>query len=142
MKTETLTKIAIASTLCAPSCAVEHGVVVERQELPDENALYINLIDAKHEKARAQSTFVFKPGEYMADRKLFFQDSTYMEPFIYALPGDTVSFYNPFHVTYVKMNKCNRIRDINGIQERDIVSQMRPLIREYWDWVHNNRWCK
>lgn len=139
MKTETLTKIAIASTLCAPSCAVERGVVIDRQELADESALYVNLIDAGHKKKRAKETFDFRPGEYMADRKLFFQDSTYLEPLIYALPGDTISFRNPFHTTYVNMGKCNRVRDINGVSEREIIDSARPLIQQYKQWLQNNR---
>ena len=132
MKTKIVTKIAIASALCvAPSCAIERGVVVERQEVPEESALYVNLIDAQHEQARANETFEFKPGQYMADRKLFFTDSTYMEPLVYALPGDTISFRNPAHETYLDMNKKNRVRDINGIRERKIIGQIRPLRQQY-----------
>ena len=139
MKTKILTKIAIASALCAPSCAVERGVVIERQEVSGENALYVNLIDKKHEKARAKNTFDFRPGEYVADRKLFFQDDNYQEPFVYTLPGDTISFYNPFHVIYVNMGKCNRVRDVNGVREKEIIETIRPLIKRYKKWLQNSR---
>ena len=139
MKKETLAKIAIASAICAPACCVEKGVVVERQELSDEKALYVNLLDVKHEQARAANTFHFLPGTFVADRKLFFNDSTYVEPFIYAMPGDTIAFCNPFHATYIDMNKCNRVHDINGVSERNIIYQMKPLIKRYNDWLQNNR---
>lgn len=128
MKSKTLTKIAIASTICAPACGVERGVVIDRQGLPEENALYVNLLPCNNSARKPM--FVGPSGIFEADRKLFFADSSYIEPFIFALPGDTVAFYNPSHSRYIKVNKTHRIRDINGVRERDIIRIVKSL-REY-----------
>ena len=135
MKTKILTKIAIASMLCAPSCAVESGIVVESQNLPEEKALYVKLIDKDGNEKQEQP----QNGMFCADRKLFFRDSSYVEPFVYAIPGDTISFYNPFHSTYIKMNKINRVHDINGVGNREVVKQMRPYIIQYRKWLKDLR---
>ena len=129
MKSKICAKIAIASALCAPSCAVEHGVVICRDESWGENALYVNLIrmnKAKQKPLHDQSNEIFD-----ADRKLFFADSAYMEPFTYVLTGDTISFYNPKHETFLDMgNDKTHVRDINGVREREIIKSAR-LIKEY-----------
>ena len=135
MKTKILTKIAVASMILAPSCAVESGVVVESQNLPEEKALYVKLID----KNSNEKIVVNPDSIFCADRKLFFRDSSYVEPFVYAIPGDTISFYNPFHSTYIKMNRINRIHDINGVSNREVVKQMRPYIVQYRKWLKDLR---
>ena len=123
MKTETLTKIAIASLLGMPaSCAVERGVIVERQNLPEENALYVNLIDKNATPKSPDDEYV------ETDRKLFFMDATYQEPFIYALPGDTIAFRNPTHKTYLEMTKRNRVHSINGVRDRKIVKMVQSKL--------------
>lgn len=130
MKTKTLTKIVLTSVLCAPACAVERGVIIYRQGLPEENALYVNLI--KKDKSEQKPMFVQSDGMFDADRKLFFTDSAYIEPFMYALPGDTISFQNALHETYLDMgpNK-KRVIDINGVKERKIIKIMRPIIERH-----------
>ena len=118
-----VTKIAIASLMAMPaSCAVERGVIVERQNLLEENALLVNLLkDGK-------SAPVDTNGIFEADRKLFFMDATYQEPFIYALLGDTIAFRNPTHKTYLEMTKRNRVHSINGIRERKIVKMVQSKL--------------
>ena len=119
MKTETLLKITIASLLVAPSCAREYGIVIERQDYPEEKALYVNLI--QKDKTKQKPLNIPWDGMCDADRKLFFSDSTYMTPFIYVAPGDTISFYNPKRCKYLNVvrNK-NSVYSINGIRERKI----------------------
>ena len=124
MKTKILTKIAIASMLCAPSCAVERGVIIDRQELPEENALFVNLI--QKDKSKQKPLVIPDDGMYDADRKLFFMDSTYTEPFVYSLPGDTISFYNAGREQFIDMGRGkNHVRDINGIREHRIIKLVR-----------------
>lgn len=127
MKTKILSKIVIASALCAPACDVERGVVVCKEELPEENALYVNLIRVNKRKQKPlhnQSDEVFD-----ADRKLLFRNSEYMEQFEYILPGDTISFRNAAHNTYLLMEPENEhIRKINGIREKDVVKITRRLL--------------
>ena len=124
MKKETLTKIAIASVLCAPSCATERGVVIDRQDLPDERALYVNLI--RKNKAKQKPLVVQPDGMYEADRKLFFMDSTYLEPFLYVLPGDTIYVNNPLKKTYLEMGRGKKhIIRINDVREKQIVKTVR-----------------
>ena len=126
MKSKTLAKIAIASALCAPSCAVEHGVVICRDESQDENALYVNLI--RKNKSKQKPFFVNADGTFDADRKLFFNDSTYTEPFVYALPGDTIYFDNPSHGSFVEMG-WNRllVHRINNVREREIIKTVQSF---------------
>jgi len=123
MKIETLAKIAIASALCAPACStVEQGVIICKQDLPEENALYVNLVrknKAKQKPLHDQSNEISD-----ADRKLFFADSTYRGLFDYALVGDTISFRNPSRATYIDVNKSNVIRSINGVREREIINMI------------------
>ena len=95
MKTKILAKIALASSLCAPSCCIERGVVIDRQNLPEEKALYVNLIRA--DKSKQKPLHIQSDEVFDADRKLFFMDTTYLEPFVYVAPGDTISFYNATH---------------------------------------------
>ena len=130
MKTETLTKIALASLLGMPaSCAIERGVVIDRQGLPEENALYVNLI--RKDKTKQKPLYVQSDGIYDADRKLFFMDSTYIEPFIFALPGDTISFYNPWHKTFLEMDdKHHHVRKINDVSEETIKDYVRRYVFE------------
>ena len=49
-------------------------------------------------------------------------DSAYFDVFDYAMPGDTISFRNVSHKTYLDMelNKHN-VRKINGVRESEIV---------------------
>ena len=117
MNTKTLTKIVIASMLCAPSCAVERGVVMVRQDLPSERALYVNILSKNKQKPMSVSA----DGIYVADRKLFFNDSTYQAPFVYALPGDTIEFDNKNHEIFLEMGReQNRVRRINDVREKSI----------------------
>lgn len=127
MKTKTLTKIVIASAICAPSCATERGVIIDRQGLPEENALYVNLI--RKNKSKQKPLSVQSDGLYDADRKLFFPDSAYIEPFMFALPGDTISFRNPLHKKYLDMGyDKNRVRDIRGVGEKAMVDYIRLVL--------------
>lgn len=120
MNTKTLTKIAIASMLCATSCGVERGVIIERDDLPSERALYVNLL--RTNKSKQKPMTIPADGIYVADRKLFFMDSTYLAPFVYALPGDTIEFTNHHHETFLEMNRGqNPVRRINGVREKNIV---------------------
>lgn len=125
MKTKILTKIALASAICAPACGIERGVIIDRQGLSEENALYVNLI--KKDKTKQKPLHVESDGMFDADRKLFFMDSTYIEPFMFALPGDTISFYNPRHETFIEMNRKHRVRDINGAREREIIKTVKSF---------------
>ena len=115
MKTKILTKIAIASMLSAPACAVEHGVVICKEKSPTENALYVNLI--KKDKSTQKPLHDQTNEAFDADRKLFFMDNEYQETFNYIWAGDTISFRNGSHATFINMNKHHRIRDINGVRE-------------------------
>ena len=127
MKKETLLKIIIASIACAPACAVERGVIIDRQGLPEENALYVNLI--RKNKKKQKPLFIPSNGIYDADRKLFFTDSSYIEPFIFALPGDTISFRNMWHKQFIDMGwDKHRVRDINGVREREIMARIQPIL--------------
>ncbi len=124
MNAKILAKIAVASTFYVPSCFAEQGVVIDKQDLPDEKALYVNLIQS--DTSKQKPLFVPDNGIYDADRKLFFTDSTYLEPFVYALPGDTIVFNNPLHRTYIQMQRNKyRIRRINGLDECDIMKFVR-----------------
>lgn len=123
MKAKILAKIAITSALCAPACAVENGVIVYKQNLPEERALYINLIrkdKSKQKQLRDLSDEIFD-----ADRKLVFSGTTDNEVFNYLLIGDTISFYNAKHKTYMDM-RCgkNRILSINGVRKENIIGSM------------------
>ena len=128
MKPKTLTEIALASVICAPSCAVEHGVVIERQDLSSERALYVNLI--RKNKSKQKPLHVNADGTFDADRKLFFDDSTYVEPFIYSLPGDTIAFHNPCRKTYLNINRRHHIRDINGVRDADVVYFIKSIMEK------------
>lgn len=120
MKAETLTKLAIASVLCATSCATERGVIIERDDLPSERALYVNLLRTRKNKQKPM--VIPADGIYYADRKLFFMDSTYLAPFVYALPGDTIEFTNRNHEIFLEMNGNDpRVRRINGVREKRII---------------------
>ncbi len=121
MKTKTLTKIAIASAICAPSCAVERGVIVERQDLAEEKAFYVNLVQ------RGGANQTNSDGTFEADRKLFFMDSTYGAPFIYADVGDTIVFKNPARETFVEINAKNRVISVNGMREKVFVKWMNKV---------------
>ena len=118
MKKETLAKIVIASALCAPACTTERGVVVYKQELPEENALYINLI--RKNKAQQKPLEIKDDDVFVADRKLTFPDTTYVGLFNYFITGDTIAVYNPSHSTYMRMNNKNIIREINGAKGKDL----------------------
>ena len=129
MSKETLLKLSLAAVLAqvAPSCAVERGVIIDRQGLPEENALYVNLI--RKNKSKQKPLSVQSDGLYDADRKLFFPDSAYIEPFIFALPGDTISFRNPLHKKYLDMGyDKNRVRDIRGVGEKAMVDYIRQVL--------------
>ena len=130
MKTKTVVKIAIASMLCAPSCMVEHGIVIDSTDSADERALYVNVI--RKNKAKQKPMHVQSGMLYNADRKLFFVDSTYNDTFSFIGVGDTISFYNMAHEKYIDMGrKKHRIRDINGIREEDIVVWMNTAATEH-----------
>ena len=126
MKKETLLKIIIASMIFGPACAVERGVIIDRQGLPEENALYVNLI--RKNKKKQKPLRIPENGIYDADRKLFFTDSSYIEPFIFALPGDTISFYNQLHQQFIEMDSRRRVRDINGVREEIIIDYVRQKV--------------
>ena len=123
MKTKTLTKIAIASMLCAPACAVEHGVVICKDKSQSENALYVNLI--KKDKSQQKPLNNQTNEIFDADRKLFFADDD--ESFNYIWAGDTISFRNGAHSTFIEMDKKHRrVRDINGMREEDVLKFVMP----------------
>ena len=127
MKNKILAKIIFASALCAaPSCAVEHGVIIDREDSDAEKAFYVNLIRKTKEK---QKPLHYQANEiYDADRKLFFPDN-YVDPFLYAEPGDTISFYNPLHGKYLEINPHYRVVGVNGIKMREISEMMhRPAM--------------
>lgn len=129
MSKEILLKLSLAAVLAqvAPSCAVERGVIIDRQGLPEENALYVNLI--RKNKSKQKPLSVQSDGLYDADRKLFFPDSAYIEPFIFALPGDTISFRNPLHKKYLDMGyDKNRVRDIRGVDEQTMIDYIRNVL--------------
>lgn len=109
-----------------PACAVERGVIIDRQGLPEENALYVNLI--RKNKKKQKPLHVQSDGIYDADRKLFFNDSTYIEPFIFALPGDTISFFNPKHEQFLDMDAKHHVRDINGVSEQTMIDYIRLFV--------------
>ena len=109
-----------------PACAVERGVIIDRQGLPEENALYVNLI--RKNKKKQKPLRIPENGIYDADRKLFFTDSSYIEPFIFALPGDTISFYNQLHQQFIEMDSRRRVRDINGVREEIIIDYVRQKV--------------
>ena len=126
MKTKTLTKILLASMLCAPACAVEHGVVICKDKSQSENALYVNLI--KKDKSKQKPLHDQTHEAFDADRKLFFMDEEYQETFNYIWAGDTISFRNASHATFLEMNPKHRIRDINGVRERDFIDAVHAKI--------------
>lgn len=115
MKTETLTKIAIASVLGMPvSCGVERGVVAYKQDLPEEKALYVNVLgdDNTAKKIDEESDAFF------TDRKLFFRDQSYVGPFNFVSEGDTISYRNLSRATYLEMSKKNKILEIKCVRGR------------------------
>lgn len=122
MKTKTLTKILLASMLCAPACAVEHGVVIYKDKSQSENALYVNLI--KKDKSQQKPLHNQSHEVFDADRKLFFEDDD--ESFNCIWAGDTISFRNASHKTYLDMNKKHRVRYINGMREEDMLKFVMP----------------
>ena len=123
MKTKTLTKILLASMLCAPACAVEHGVVIYKDKSQSENALYVNLI--KKDKSQQKPLHYQAHEMFDADRKLFFADDD--ESFNCIWAGDTISFRNASHSTFIEMDKKqNRVRDINGMREEDLLKFVMP----------------
>jgi len=128
MKKETLAKIAIASALCAPACTTERGVIVHKQELPEENALYINLI--RNNKAQQKPLEIKSDEIFVADRKLTFPDSTYIGLFDYFITGDTIAVFNPAHHTYIRMNNKNIIREINGTKGKNLAFLMRMTMQK------------
>ena len=128
MKKETLAKIAIASALCAPACTTERGVIVHKQELPEENALYINLI--RNNKAQQKPLEIKSDEIFVADRKLTFPDSTYIGLFDYFITGDTIAVFNPSHSTYLRMNNKKLIREINGAKGKDLAFLMRLALQK------------
>lgn len=130
MKTKTLTKILLASMLCAPACAVEHGVVICKEQSTTENALYVNLI--QKDKSKQKPLHDQTHEAFDADRKLFFMDKEYQESFGYIWAGDTISFRNASHAVFLEMNKKHRVRDINGVRERKFVNVIRsnPLQKQ------------
>lgn len=128
MKKEALAKIAIASALCAPACTTDRGVVVHKQPLPEENALYINLI--KKNKAQQKPLEIKADDIFIADRKLIFPDSTYIGLFDYFITGDTIAVYNPSHSTYISVRNKNVIREINGTKGKDLRFLMRMTLQK------------
>ncbi len=115
MKTETLTKIAIASVLGMPvSCGVERGVVAYKQDLPEEKALYVNVLgdDNTARKPNDESDAFF------TDRKLFFNDPAYVGPFNLVAEGDTISYHNMSRATYLEMSQKNKILRIKCVRGR------------------------
>ena len=122
MKTKILTKILLASMLCAPACAVERGVVICKDKSQEENAVYVNLIkkDKSQQKPMHNQTYEI----FDADRKLFFADDD--ESFNHVWAGDTISFHNGAHKTYIDVNKKHPIININGMREEDMMKFVMP----------------
>ena len=126
MKTKTLAKIVIASALCAPACSLtETGVVICKQDAMDEKALFVNVIQkdkSQQKPLHDQTNEVFD-----ADRKLFFLNENYTEPFDYACAGDTITYYNASRQTFLRMGslKKMRVHEINGVPESDIIKIVR-----------------
>ena len=117
-----LLKSIIATTLgltTASSCGVERGVIVYKQNIAEERALYVNLIHEMHLGGKSdKNTIALDSLNFSADRKLFFDDAKYANSFTYLLAGDTIVFRNKRHETYVDINKKNKILKINGSRER------------------------
>ena len=117
-----LLKATLITTLGAATLAcTERGVIIDREDLPEEKAFFVNLLRINKEK---QKPLVINPGEmYDADRKLFFEDGNNMEPFLYGHVGDTIMFSNPWHKTFIYVNK-NQIRRINGVTNKVFAKQV------------------
>ena len=112
-----LLKTVIATTLGltgTASCGVEHGIIIYKQDLAEERAVYVNLIGKKHTK----DVFPLDSCDFSADRKLFFEGQNQVNQFGCLLAGDTIVFRNRAHDTYVDLNNKNKILKINGVRER------------------------
>ena len=110
MKTKILVKIAVASAVCAPAWGVERGVVAHKQDLPEEKALYVNVLGGNNTANKLDYDF--------ADRKLFFNDSLYVEPFNLVAEGDTIPYRNSSRAIYLDMNKKHKILEIKRVRGR------------------------
>jgi len=105
------------------SCANERGVIVDRENVEAEKALLVNLI--QRDPSKQKPLEILSDDVFDADRKLFFCDSKYMEPFDFAKPGDTIVYPNLFHKTYIDITRFHRIRKINDVPNRKIVKIVR-----------------
>ena len=99
-----------------------YGVVICKDKSQSENALYVNLI--KKDKSQQKPLNNQTNEIFDADRKLFFADDD--ESFNYIWAGDTISFRNGAHSTFINMNKHHRVRDINGMREEDVLKFVMP----------------
>ena len=84
---------------CGTTRNVEAGTIIEKQDLPEEKALYINL--------DADTT--------NAERKLFFDDAD-MAPFQYAETGDRIEYTNRRGRKYVYVGYGDNVVRINGVR--------------------------
>lgn len=115
------TILATLGTATLASC-LEKGVIVDREDIPEEKAFFVNVI--RNNKAKQKPLKIDLSDIFEADRKLFFSDSTHMEPFVYGQIGDTIVYSNLLRMTYIETRK-RQVRSINGIRNRDIVKQVR-----------------
>ena len=125
-----LLKTTILATLGATSlsCGVESGIIVVRQQLPEENAFYVNIITNHEKELFSDDEYRGVDGWYQTDRKLFFMDAKYQEPLIYGMPGDTITYSNPFKKKYLYMNRFHHVRSINGVNNKKIVKRIRSVL--------------
>lgn len=87
---------ATAMTGCGAYRNIEAGTIIEKQNLPEEQALYINM--------DADTT--------NAERKLFFYFSD-TEAFDYAQPGDVIKYTNRLDRRFIYVGR-DRIISVNG----------------------------
>ena len=122
LKTTLLTTIGTATlTGC-----IERGVVMCKESIPEEKALFVNVI--RKDKSKQKSFDYLMYDMIDADRKLFFTDPKYMEPFIFAMPGDTIVYPNIFRKTYLDMTRFHRVRKINDVRNRKIKKMVRSTV--------------
>lgn len=82
---------------CGTARHVEGGTIIEKQDLPEEKALYINL--------DSDTT--------NAERKLFFDDSN-VAAFRYAETGDYIEYTNKRGRKYIYVGYGDKVIRING----------------------------
>ena len=118
-----LLKATLITTLGAVTLScTEQGVIIDREDLPEEKAFFVNVI--RQDKSKQKSLEIQSDEVYNADRKLFFCNAGVMDSFMYGAPGDTIVYYNPLRKTFINVHK-NQIRSINGIGNHDIARQVR-----------------